>query len=107
MGESPITLGKLIKSARLEAGLTQDNLATRVGVTSRYIMAIENENKYPSIQVLSKIICTLKISADTIFYPEMQHKTREKEQLIHLIHMCDEREIKIAAATVKALLEAR
>ncbi len=53
MGESPITLGKLIKSARLEAGLTQDNLATRVGVTSRYIMAIENENKYPSIQVLS------------------------------------------------------
>ena len=45
MGESPITLGKLIKSARLEAGLTQDNLATRVGVTSRYIMAIENENK--------------------------------------------------------------
>ena len=38
MGESPITLGKLIKSARLEAGLTQDNLATRVGVTSRYIM---------------------------------------------------------------------
>ncbi|MCI1208183.1 MAG: helix-turn-helix domain-containing protein [Treponema sp.] len=79
MGESPITLGKLIKSARLEAGLTQDNLATRVGVTSRYIMAIENENKYPSIQVLSKIICTLKISADTIFYPEMQHKTRERK----------------------------
>ena len=98
MGESPITLGKLIKSARLEAGLTQDNLATRVGVTSRYIMAIENENKYPSIQVLSKIICTLKISADTIFYPEMQHKTREKEQLIHLIHMCDEREIKVVRA---------
>ena len=107
MGESPITLGKLIKSARLEAGLTQDNLATRVGVTSRYIMAIENENKYPSIQVLSKIICTLKISADTIFYPEMQHKKREKEQLIHLIHMCDEREIKVAIVIIKALLDAK
>lgn len=52
MGESPITLGKLIKSARLEAGLTQDNLATRVGVTSRYIMAIENENKYPYLKIL-------------------------------------------------------
>ena len=65
MGESPINLGRLIKNARLEAGLTQDNLATQVGVTPRYIMAIENENKYPSIQVLSKIICTLKITADT------------------------------------------
>ncbi|MGI6497914.1 MAG: helix-turn-helix domain-containing protein [Oscillospiraceae bacterium] len=107
MGESPINLGRLIKNARLEAGLTQDNLATQVGVTPRYIMAIENENKYPSIQVLSKIICTLKISADTIFYPETQHTDREKEQLIHMIYMCDEREIKIAAATVKALLDAR
>ena len=107
MGESPINLGRLIKNARLEAGLTQDNLAKQVGVTPRYIMAIENENKYPSIQVLSKIICTLKISADTIFYPEMQHTDREKEQLIHMIYMCDEREIKIAAATVKALLDAR
>lgn len=46
MGESPINLGRLIKNARLEAGLTQDNLAKQVGVTPRYIMAIENENKY-------------------------------------------------------------
>ena len=30
MGESPINLGRLIKNARLEAGLTQDNLATHV-----------------------------------------------------------------------------
>jgi DNA-binding XRE family transcriptional regulator len=52
MGESPINLGRLIKNARLEAGLTQDNLATQVGVTPRYIMAIENENKYPSIHFL-------------------------------------------------------
>ena len=76
MGESPINLGRLIKNARLEAGLTQDNLATQVGVTP-------------------------------IFYPETQPTNREKEQLIHMIYMCDEREIKIAAATVKALLDAR
>jgi uncharacterized protein YlaI len=49
----------------------------------------------------------LKISADTIFYPETQYTDREKERLIHMIYMCDEREIKIAAATVKALLDAR
>ena len=70
-------------------------------------MAIENENKYPSIQVLSKIIRTLKISADTIFYPEIQHIDREKEQLMHMIQLCSEKEVKIAAVTVKALLDAR
>ncbi|WP_312943090.1 helix-turn-helix transcriptional regulator [Oscillibacter sp.] len=99
--------GQTIKDARIAAGMTQDALAEQVGVTTRYIMAIENENKHPRMPVLLKIIRTLKISADTIFYPEIQHTNREKEQLLHMIQMCDEKEIKIAAATVKALLDAR
>lgn len=76
-----------IKNARHDAALTQDALAEQVGVTTRYIIAIENENKHPSIKVLFKIIRILKISADTIFYPEIQHTDREKE-------------IKIAAGTI-------
>jgi len=54
-----------------------------------------------------KIIHTLRISTDTISYPEIQYTDREKEQLMHMIHLCGEKEIKIAAATVKALLDAR
>ena len=107
MDELLSNFGRSIKSARQAAGLTQEDLAVQAEVTSRYIIAIENESKYPSMHVLFKIIRILKISADTIFYPETQHTDREKEQLIHMIYMCDEREIKIAAATVKALLDAR
>ncbi|MDU7336636.1 MAG: helix-turn-helix transcriptional regulator [Clostridium sp.] len=32
-------------NARIAAGMTQDALAEQTGVTPRYIMAIENENK--------------------------------------------------------------
>lgn len=101
------SFGQIIKDARIVARMTQDALAEQVGVTPRYIMAIENENKHPSMQVLFKIIRTLKISADTIFYPEIQHTDREKEQIIHMIQLCSDKEIKIAAATVKALLDGR
>lgn len=101
------SFGQTIKDARIAAGMTQDALAEQAGVTPGYIMAIENENKHPSMQVLFRIIRTLKISADTIFYPEIQHTDREKEQLMHMIQLCGEKEIKIAAATVKALLDAR
>lgn len=101
------SFGQTIKDARIAAGMTQDSLAEQAGVTPRYIMAIENENKHPRMPVLLKIIRALKISADTIFYPEIQHTGREKEQLMHMIQMCGEKEIKIAAATVKALLDAR
>ncbi len=101
------SFGQTIKSARIAAGMTQDALAEHAGVTPRYIMAIENENKHPSMPVMFKIIRILKISADTIFYPEIQHTAREKEHLMHMIQLCGEKEVKIAAATVKALLDAR
>lgn len=107
MAELMNSFGQTIKNARIAAGMTQDALAEQAGVTPRYIMAIENENKHPRMPVLLKIIRTLKISADTIFYHEIQHTDREKEQLLHMIQLCSEREIKIAAATVKALLDAR
>jgi hypothetical protein len=57
--------------------------------------------------MLLKVICTLTISADTIFYPEIQHTDKKKEHLMHMIQLCDERDLQIAAATIKALLDTK
>lgn len=100
-------LGSTIKQARLSANLTQDELAEQIGITGRYIMALENEHKHPSFEVLCKIILTLNIPADNIFYPESQNTENEKEQLIRLLSRCDERDLKIITATVKAVLESK
>lgn len=100
-------LGQIVKDARQAARLTQDELAEQSGVTTRYIMAIENEKRQPSMKVLFQLIRALKISADTIFYPEIQHTDKKKEQLIHMIQLCDERETNVAAATIRALLDSR
>ncbi len=101
------TFGQTIKDARQAAGFTQEELAEQSGITTRYIMAIENENKQPSMKVLFKLIRALKISADTIFFPEIQHTDKKKEHLIHMIHLCDERDLQVAAATIKALLDTK
>lgn len=101
------SLGATIKQARLSANLTQDELAEQIGITGRYIMALENEHKHPSFEVLCKIILTLNIPADNIFYPESQNTENEKEQLIRLLSRCDERDLKIITATLKAVLESK
>ena len=98
-------LGSTIKKARLASKLTQDELAERIGVTSRYIMALENELKKPSFDVLCKLIRILVIPADSIFFPEEEHTEDTKEQLTRMIEMCNERDLKIITATVKAILE--
>lgn len=63
-------MGAMLKEARLEARLTQDEVAERIGVTTRYLMAIENEGKCPALDVWFRLIRTLHLSADTIVYPE-------------------------------------
>lgn len=99
--------GQIIKDARHAANLTQDELAELAGITTRYIMSIENENKQPSMKVLFKLVRALKISADTIFFPEIQHPDKKKEHLIHMIHLCNDRDLQVAAATIKALLDTK
>jgi transcriptional regulator with XRE-family HTH domain len=100
-------LGNVLKSARKEKGLTREQLAEIINITPRYLMSIENENKKPSYDVLFRLVRVLGISADTIFYPENQQVDTKFEQLVRLLYLCDERDLKIATATIKALLDNR
>ena len=98
-------MGPLLKQARLSAGMTQEELAERVGVTARYIMAIENEGKCPALDVWIRLIRTLKISADTIVYPEQISFTDEDEQLLRMIRMLNSRDKKIIQAAAQEMLD--
>lgn len=48
--------GKLIRSARLKAGLTQEQLATRCGTTRFYISRIENDKTDLEMSTFRKIV---------------------------------------------------
>ncbi|MFV0379888.1 MAG: helix-turn-helix domain-containing protein [Anaerorhabdus sp.] len=45
-----------MKKHREHQGITQESLAERLDISVRYLMFIENENKYPSFKLLFKII---------------------------------------------------
>lgn len=49
-------LGFLLHNARLEKGLTQEELAEKVGTTKSYISKIENDIKEVRISTLQKIV---------------------------------------------------
>ena len=55
-GYEAFKLGFLIQQARLEKGLTQEQLAEKVGTTKSYISKIENNIKEARISTLQKII---------------------------------------------------
>jgi len=55
-GYENFRIGALIQEARVEKGLTQEQLAEKVGTTKSYISKIENNVKEVRISTLQKIV---------------------------------------------------
>jgi len=55
-GYEDFRIGALIHDARIEMGMTQEQLAEKVGTTKSYISQIENNIKEARISTLQKII---------------------------------------------------
>ena len=62
-------IGKLIKQHRLEQKLTQQELATLIGVDRQYIWNLENGRINFSINYLEDIIIKLKCTNKDFFKP--------------------------------------
>lgn len=102
-------LGAVVKNARMNKGLSQEQLAEMLNCSPRHIMGIENENMKPGYQRLYEIIRLLNIPADTIFYPERSSETSEKssliDKLVNMLHICDERTIRAIIAALHEVLD--
>lgn len=105
MEEKHVHFGLAIKNARLDCGLTQEALAERAGISCRYLIAIENEGRIPKLPTVYRLIHSLHISADLIFYPEQSSKSSERAKLIHMLESCSDRDIHILLCAAKAMLQ--
>lgn len=59
-----ITIGKRIRSLREEYGYTQRFLASKLGLTPKMISFYENEERFPPIDILLKLVNVFKVSSD-------------------------------------------
>lgn len=97
--------GLAIKNARLDCGLTQEALAERAGISCRYLIAIENEGRIPKLPTVYRLIHSLHISADRIFYPKQPSEGSERTMLTHMLESCSDRDIHILLCTARAMLQ--
>lgn len=60
-------IGEKIQKLRKQQGLTQEQLADKIRVTSTYIGFIEQGQRNPSIKTADKIARVLKVNIDELF----------------------------------------
>lgn len=68
-----MNIGDVIRKYRKKAGLTQEEMAVRLGVTAPAVSKWEKKNSYPDIALLAPIARLLHISLDTLlsFHEEL------------------------------------
>lgn len=66
-------IGERIKQCREKLGLTQDQFAERLGLTTNYISTVERGASFPRCEKLIAIINGLEVSADAIFCDVITH----------------------------------
>lgn len=61
--------GETLKQQRKVAGFSQEKLALDCGLSSYYIVLLEQGKRQPSMTTLFKLASSLKINPDTLIQP--------------------------------------
>ena len=78
------TLGKRIVASRKRIGLTQEQLATKLGISAQSISKWENEITMPDISLLPDIAETFGVSIDELFDLTTEQKLKRIENRIEI-----------------------
>lgn len=101
-----IPLSEAVKTARTNLGLTQGQVAEKIGIDQRTILNIENCKGNPKMEVLYPLIRVLKIDAREIFNSEMKRDDPAITQLRFTIENCSKKEASTLIPIVEAVLAA-
>ena len=77
-----MNIGGVIKKYRKNAGFTQEEMASRLGVTTPAVNKWENGNSKPDIELLAPIARLLNISLDTLLSFQEKLSDVEMEEII-------------------------
>ena len=81
-------IGKRVKGAREISGMTQADLADKVGVSVTYISSIERGVSFPRGEVLIEILNALNVSADFVFCDVASASLKQKSCLLYDMIQC-------------------
>ena len=98
-------MGPIFKKYRPDAKRTQDEVAEKVGITTRFLMALENEEKRPGPDILLHPVDVLNIPGDAILHPQLQTMDSEDEKLSRMMMRLSSRDKQVIRSTILSMPE--
>lgn len=103
--ESHKAFGQRIRAVRTKAKLSREFIAERVGIGANYLGQIERGEKWPALEVITKIAKSLSVPTSTFFDFEGTEvdPQRLRSKIHSLLENRDPKELQQALRLLKAL----
>ncbi len=88
-------IGQRIRKYRKAHGLSQEQLAERVGISVTHMSHIETGNTKLSLAVLVELAQTLEVQTDDLLREEFYGRRGAENEALNLLQQCDERQVRI------------
>ena len=96
-------IGQRIRKIRKAQGLSQEELAERVDISTTHMSHIETGNTKLSLPVLVDIAATLEVRTDDLLYDDSSTTVSANlEEIAGILEQCNAREAKVLVDIVKA-----
>lgn len=95
-------IGQRIRRIRKAKGLSQEQLAEKVNISTTHMSHIENANTKMSLAIFVKIAEALEIETDALLYDQPRNTaTKAMDSISQTLERCSAREARVIAEIVK------
>ena len=101
------SFGCSLHCAREKRDYTREQIADRAEISSRFLAAIENDKRKPSLDVLIRLVNAIGASFDEILAPQMERRSETIDRIQRLILQCSQRDQEFLLALIDKMLDTR
>ena len=104
MQQTADSFGRTLRRGRKKYGYSQELIAERAGISQRYLAAIENDKRRPSLKVLVKVVNSIGASFDEILGTSYIEVSETAVRISRLISQCGQRDQELVLTLVDQML---
>ena len=99
-------IGARIAEIRSQKGITQEHLAGKMGISSKYLSSIERGKENPTLNTFITLSEALNVDLGEIFrFIQIEDSSKRKSMVQSLIKNADDDQLKLAFKVLSALIQ--
>lgn len=95
-------IGQRVRKYRKAHGLSQEQLAEKINISTTHMSHIETGNTKLSLPVFVRIAEVLEIQTDDLLYDKNEKAGRSLDELMEILDQCSAKEVRIITDIAKA-----